>query len=107
MIDGCRKHTVTPVRLSDLEPGRYGVVRDIRAEDTVRRRLMDLGIIEGARIEMIRPAPLGDPLQIKVHGALVALRKREADTLLIEPGGEHEYGPKRHRHRVGRKSKQR
>ena len=66
---------------------------------------MDLGIIEGAKVEMVRPAPLGDPIQIKVLDTLLALRKNEARMLLIESNGEFSHGRKAHRHRFGRKSK--
>ena len=68
---------------------------------------MDLGIIVGARIEMVRSAPLGDPDQIKVRNTQLALRRTEASTLVIDHDGEKHYGRQKHRHRFGRKSKQR
>jgi ferrous iron transport protein A len=79
--------------ISDLPCGAFGIISDIHVEGPVRQRLMDLGIIKGARVEMIRCAPLGDPVQIKVRGTLIALRKKEADMLHIEPSGDSLEGP--------------
>ncbi len=48
-------------------------------------RLQSLGFIRGARVEFLRQAPLGDPIQLRVRGTRVALRRSEADILLLEP----------------------
>ena len=93
--------------VNDLNPGEWGFISKIKAAESIRQRLMDLGIIEGVRVEMVRPAPLGDPIQIKVLDTLLALRRNEAGTLEIECDGEIPHGRKAHRHRYGRKSKQR
>ena len=93
--------------VNDLSPGEWGFISDIHAAESIRQRLMDLGIIEGVKVEMIRSAPLGDPVQIKVLDTMLALRRREASTLVIECDGDLHHGRKAHRHRFGRKSKQR
>ena len=90
--------------INDLKPGQHGMVVALHASRHIKRRLMDMGIIEGAKVEMIRRAPLGDPVEISVHNTHVALRKSEADTIILESIGEHVYGGKRFRHRFGRKS---
>ena len=96
------------ITINDLPPGGWGVVKKINADDNIRQRLMDMGIIEGAKVEMIRPAPLGDPIQIKVFNTLLAIRRNEARSIIIDHHGEKPCGRKRaHRHRFGRKSKQR
>ena len=96
------------ITINDLLPGGWGIVKKINADDNIRQRLMDMGVIEGARVEMIRTAPLGDPIQIKVLNTLLALRKNEARSIIIDHHGEKPHGRKRaHRHRFGRKSKQR
>jgi len=56
---------------------------------------------------MIRSAPLGDPIQIKVRDTQLALRRNEASTLILEWNGEQHHERHTHRHRFGRKSKQR
>ena len=95
------------ITVNDLLPGERGFIREIHAADSIRQRLMDFGIIEGVKVEMIRSAPLGDPVQIKVLDTLLALRRSEASTLVIESYGRMHHGRKAHRHRFGRKSKQR
>ena len=93
--------------VNDLLPGERGFIQEITAPESIRQRIMDLGIIEGVMIEMIRSAPLGDPVQIKVLDTLLALRRSEASMLVIERVGETDHGRKRYRHRFGRESQQR
>ena len=94
--------------VNDLSPGEYGIIKQINAADHIKQRFMDLGLIEGTEVEMIRSAPLGDPIEIKVLDTLLALRRREASKLIIDYRGVKYRGHKfRHRHRSGRKSKQR
>lgn len=99
-----KSHRETVKTINDLLPGDRAIITEIHAASSIKQRLMDLGILEGAEIEMVRAAPLGDPVEIKVHNTLVAIRRREAATLFIEKGTKGRYGPKRHRHRFGRKS---
>ena len=98
---------ISIITVDDLPPGGFGILKQINADNTVKQRLMDMGIIEGVKVEMIRPAPLGDPIQIKVLNTLIALRRTEARSLVIENVGVTCHGRKAHRHRFGRKSKQR
>lgn len=90
--------------VNDLTPGDRGKITAIGAAPGLKQRLMDMGIIEGAEVEMVRTAPLGDPVEIKVYNTLIALRKNEAETLLVEYQGEKHRERKRHRRRTGRKS---
>lgn len=73
--------------LSDLERGEESVVIGIGdgCRGLTRRRLLDLGFTPGARVEMERIGPFGDPRAYKVRGTLVALRHEQADHILIEP----------------------
>ena len=86
--------------VNDLSPGERGVIDAINSSKKLKHRLMDMGIIEGVEVEMIRTAPLGDPVMIKVHKTLIAIRKSEAVTLIIKDRDEKHRG-KRHRHRFG------
>ncbi len=90
--------------VNDLLPGDTGVIANINAPSNIKKRLMDMGIIDGVEIEMIRTAPLGDPIEIKVHNTLVALRKNEAGMLILDYHGEKRHERKRHRYRFGRQS---
>lgn len=64
--------------LDELESGERGVIAGIDCEPAVARRLMELGLVPGTDIEMIRRAPLGDPLEVSVRGLHLSLRRSEA-----------------------------
>jgi len=69
--------------ISNLHPGEKGRVYRIKGTGPVQRRLVDMGIVPGAVLEMERCAPLGDPLEIKLTGYHLSLRKEEADLVEI------------------------
>ncbi|MHB9030926.1 MAG: FeoA family protein [Candidatus Latescibacterota bacterium] len=94
--------------LNDLEPGETGLITHIKSSEQINSRLMDHGLFEGARVEMLCCAPLGDPILVRVLGAVIALRRDEAQTIEISgTGGEGSAGGKRNRHSFGWKPKQR
>jgi DtxR family transcriptional regulator, Mn-dependent transcriptional regulator len=72
------------VPLSDLQPGDRGRVVSVRAATSIRRRLIDMGLLPGVELEMHRVAPLGDPIDVKLKGFHLSLRKSEAATIAIE-----------------------
>lgn len=70
--------------LSDLEPPEKGIIVRVGGKGEIRRRLLDMGVITGANVEVLRVAPLGDPVEIRVKGYDLALRKGEADNIQVE-----------------------
>jgi len=64
--------------LIDLPIGHSGTVIAIRGESSVARRLMEMGVIPGVVLTTVKSAPFGDPLEVRVRGYSLALRKREA-----------------------------
>jgi ferrous iron transport protein A len=73
--------SVTP--LSTLQAGSQAVIVSIQIPPESRGRLLEMGVLTGTRIELVRRAPLGDPLEIKVRGYNLSLRKHEADQILV------------------------
>lgn len=71
-------------RLDQLKPGESGVITNMMAEGRLRSRLMDMGLLKGTEITLIRKAPLGDPLEIEVKGYSLSLRKKEASMIYLE-----------------------
>lgn len=70
------------MQLKDLTIGSKARILAIRqATPEYRRRLIMLGVTPGAQIEVIRLAPLGDPIEIRVRNSLISIRKQEADLL--------------------------
>lgn len=72
------------VPLKQLVPGQKGRVTQIQGQGEVYKRLLDMGVTPGSLIEMRRIAPLGDPLEIKVKGYHLSLRKKEAEKIAVE-----------------------
>ncbi len=72
------------VTLDRLEPGQRGRVVSVRAASEIRQRLLDLGLLPGVELIMQRVAPLGDPIDIKLKGFHLSLRKSEAATIGVE-----------------------
>ncbi|MBN1756953.1 MAG: DtxR family transcriptional regulator [Chitinispirillaceae bacterium] len=71
--------------LNILDPQESGTIIQINGTGTLKKRLQELGITRGERITVVRIAPLGDPIEVKVKGFRLSLRREEADTILIQP----------------------
>ncbi len=69
--------------VTQLPPGGRGVVAEINIPAENRSRLMEMGLIVGTSIELVRFAPLGDPLEIKVRGYHLSLRRHEAEQIWV------------------------
>ena len=74
-----RKKTEGSIPLSALCAGERGRVASLRTVGTIRRRLLDLGLIEGTDVECLYVSPLGDPAAYLIRGAVIALRQSEAE----------------------------
>ena len=71
-------------RLPDLKIGEYGLVSGFDGEEGQRLRLMEMGILRGTRIQLVRRAPLGDPLEVELRGFHLSLRESEARCIEVE-----------------------
>jgi ferrous iron transport protein A len=74
-----------PIKLSDLAVGASAIVRSFPAQDPAFIRLREMGLLPGTPVTLVRTAPLGDPLEIKVRGYHLTLRKADAAHVLVEP----------------------
>jgi DtxR family Mn-dependent transcriptional regulator len=77
-------------RLADLEPGQAAHVVSISpgSRGIERRRLLDLGILPGTRVQVEMTSPSGDPTAYRIRGALIALRREQASHIHITPQEE-------------------
>jgi Fe2+ transport system protein FeoA len=75
---------MTVKMLNELRKGEKGKIVKIGGSGSVHRRLLDMGLVSGSDIEMQRVAPLGDPIEIKVKGYNLSLRKEEAASIQVE-----------------------
>lgn len=72
------------VPLSEISVGNMVQVLDLINTGLSRRRLLDLGIVPGTFVEVLRQSPLGDPVAYKVRDTIIALRKEESRNILIK-----------------------
>ncbi|MBA5761438.1 ferrous iron transport protein A [Vibrio sp. 404] len=70
--------------LSKILPGTKGIIVSHHAQGAIRQRLLDLGLMPEMEVELIRYAPMGDPIEIKVGLTNVVIRKTEAETVTID-----------------------
>jgi ferrous iron transport protein A len=71
-------------KLSELAIGSSAIVREFPKSGSASLRLREMGVLVGTTVTLIRTAPLGDPLEIKVRGYHLTLRRSEAEHVLVE-----------------------
>ncbi len=74
------------MRLCDLKIGQCGTVIALKSVGGMRRRLLDIGLIEGTTVECVGRSPGGDPAAYLIRGAVIAIRDRDSADILIEKG---------------------
>ena len=70
--------------LSDVKIGKTAKVVKLHGEGAVKRRIMDMGITKGVEIKVIKYAPFGDPIELRVRGYELSLRKSDAAMIEVE-----------------------
>jgi ferrous iron transport protein A len=74
--------------LTAVTLGAKVTVTEIKLPPEARPRLMEMGLLVGTQVELVRFAPLGDPVEIKVRGYNLTLRKQEADQIWVLPAAQ-------------------
>ncbi|MDR2933101.1 MAG: ferrous iron transport protein A [Oscillospiraceae bacterium] len=69
--------------LTNLKTGDSARVKALLATGGIRRRLMDLGLVEGTTVKCVQESPSGDPVAYGIRGAIIALRREDAGTILV------------------------
>ncbi|MEG0457070.1 MAG: ferrous iron transport protein A [Oscillospiraceae bacterium] len=70
--------------LKQLKPGQKGIVLSINLHGPLKRKFIDMGITPGTEIFVRKVAPLGDPIEIKIRGYELTLRKKEAEKIITQ-----------------------
>ena len=73
------------MKLNELKPGQSARVVSIGGEGALRQHFLDMGLIPGAEVTMIKLAPMGDPMELRLHGYELTLRLADAEKIGIEP----------------------
>ncbi len=71
--------------LKELGIGRTAVIRTVGGQGALRQHFLDMGVIPGAEITLVKLAPMGDPMELRIHGYELTLRLDEAELIGIEP----------------------
>lgn len=80
------------VTLETLRPGQPATIVAVRGERGFRRRLLELGLLPGVDITVLRIAPLGDPMELSTHGTHLSIRRAEARQIEVTTEGPPQTG---------------
>lgn len=75
-------------RLDEIKFGESAIIKRINTAGTIRRRLMDIGLVENTRVECVGKSPLGDPAAYLIRGAVIAIRSRDCADIIVELTGD-------------------
>ena len=78
------------MRLNELEIGSSARITDVAGEGALRQHLLDMGVIPGAEIAIVKYAPMGDPMEVRIHGYELTLRLDDAKKITIIPIDQQE-----------------
>ena len=67
--------------LKDLKVGGSAVIRSVGGAGALRQHLLDMGVIPGAAVTLVKLAPLGDPMEVRLHGYELALRRADGEKI--------------------------
>ena len=73
----------TTLCLNDITPGQTAVIKQLNINGSMRRRLLDIGLIDGTKIECVGKSVLGDPSAFLIRGAVIAIRSEDCKNILI------------------------
>lgn len=69
--------------LNEINPGQQAVVQELTSTGSMRRRLLDIGLIKNTRVECIGRSPGGDPSAFLIRGAVIAIRSEDQKNILV------------------------
>lgn len=72
------------MRLSDLKPGQSARVVSLNSRGGIRRRLLDVGLIEGTLVDCVGKSPSGDPSAYRIRGAVIAIRSQDGANIIVD-----------------------
>jgi ferrous iron transport protein A len=75
---------ILPATLANLKPGQSGRIQKIDIQGPLKRRLMDMGVLCGEHIEVLKIAPMGDPIEVSIKNYRLSLRINEAKAIFLE-----------------------
>ena len=71
------------MNLAKLSIGKEAKVTKINGNNAITRRLMEMGVVPGVSVKVVKTAPFGDPIEVRLRGYSLAMRKNEAETIEV------------------------
>ena len=71
--------------LKDVKIGKSAVVTKVGGEGALRQHFLDMGVIPGAEVTVVKYAPMGDPIELRIHGYELTLRLADAEKIEVKP----------------------
>ena len=81
-----QKKTGESMTLKDLKPGQSACIDLVGGEGALRQHFLDMGVIPGAEVTVVKLAPMGDPMELRIHGYELTLRLEDAGRIQVTPG---------------------
>jgi ferrous iron transport protein A len=75
--------------LKEIKVGQWATVIQINAIGPLKRRIMDMGITKGAKIKVVKYAPMGDPIELCLRNYILSIRKSEAELIVVSKTNEN------------------
>ena len=76
------------MNLKELEIGKSAVITSVGGEGALRQHFLDMGLIPGAEVSVVKYAPMGDPMELRIHDYELTLRLADAENILVEQSAD-------------------
>ena len=73
------------MKLNELQIGKSAVITEVGGDGALRQHFLDMGVLPGAEVTAVKLAPMGDPMELRIHGYELTLRITDAAEITIEP----------------------
>ncbi|MEG2322315.1 MAG: FeoA family protein [Bacilli bacterium] len=70
--------------LSDMNIGDIAIIKELNANELIKRRLLDIGLINGTKVECMMKSPLGNPIAYLIRGAVIAIRNEDSSKIVVD-----------------------
>lgn len=70
--------------LNNMNPGQKAVIKEMKADGSIYRRLLDIGLVKGTKVECVGKSPGGDPAAYLIRGAVIAIRSEDCGNITVQ-----------------------
>ena len=83
--DLCKLNGGHEMTLTDIRAGESCIVTKLEGEGALRQHLLDMGVLPGTELTVVKYAPMGDPIEVRIHGYELTLRLADAEQIIVDP----------------------